>query len=344
MTQPLNTTLATPAKNNKPLSIVTIGGGTGQFALLSALRDLPNINICAIVSMADSGGSTGKLRDELGILPPGDVLKCLLALSPQREIMRDMLLKRFSADGRLQGHNAGNMLLTMLSQYAGDFPSAIQAMAEMLNVTQKILPVSTDRVTLVADLDSGQRIFGESAIDLPRTRTLSKISNIYLVPHHGDSVTAYPPVLEALKNADVILLGPGDLYTSLIPNLLVPEVAQTLKDVSAPLVYLCNIMTKHSETRGFSAEDFLSAVEKTIKRKIDHLVINNRKPEQKTLEHYLANESQLVAISDREQLEKKCRIWDVDLLDDTAGILRHSTEKMSFNLEKIIRQLSYSKN
>ena len=135
----------------KKTNIVTIGGGSGQYVLLSGLRDLKNINITAIVSMVDSGGSTGRLRDELGILPPGDALKCVLALSSNREVARKILLTRFDCDNRLKGHNAGNMLLSMLAQYAGDFPAGINALGEILNIRQnKVLPVTTDRATWAA--------------------------------------------------------------------------------------------------------------------------------------------------------------------------------------------------
>ena len=150
------------------IKITTIGGGSGQYALLSGLRDSEKIEITSIVSMVDSGGSTGRLRDELGILPPGDVLKCLLALSPQRDYARSIFLKRFSKDKRLKGHNAGNMLLTMLSRYTGSFPTGIQALGEILDTRGTILPVTTDRATLVAELTDGTRIFGENAIDVPR--------------------------------------------------------------------------------------------------------------------------------------------------------------------------------
>ena len=145
--------------------IVTIGGGSGQYVLLSGLRDVKDIEIKAIVSMGDSGGSTGRLRDELGVLPPGDILKCILALSPDREMFRKFLLRRFERDSRLKGHNAGNLLLTFLSQFAGSFPEGVKALSELLNSVGQVLPVTLDKVTLVAQLKGGQRLFGESLLD-----------------------------------------------------------------------------------------------------------------------------------------------------------------------------------
>jgi uncharacterized cofD-like protein len=165
---------------NEEQTLVTIGGGSGQFALLSGLRNLDGINITAVVSMVDSGGSTGRLRDELGILPPGDVLKCILALSPHHDIARILFLKRFIKDRRLKGHNAGNMLLTMLSQYTGSFPTGVQALGEILDAKGTILPVTIDKATLVAELTDGTHIYGETAIDIPRGTQLEKIRSVFL--------------------------------------------------------------------------------------------------------------------------------------------------------------------
>ncbi len=152
--------------------IVTIGGGSGQFALLTGLRELDDLDITAVVAMVDSGGSTGRLRDELGALPPGDILKCILALSPHGDIARSILLKRFAKDRRLQGHNAGNMLLTMLSHYTGSFPAGINALAEILDTRGTILPVTIDRATLVAELTDGSKIFGAEKTYALRLKSL----------------------------------------------------------------------------------------------------------------------------------------------------------------------------
>jgi uncharacterized cofD-like protein len=150
------------------IRVLTIGGGSGQFALLSALRDLKDIKITSVVSMTDNGGSTGRLRDELGILPPGDVLKCIVALSPLRDAAQSILLKRLNGYGKLQGHNAGNMLLTMLSRYTGSFTSAVKTLSDILEIDGTVLPATTDKATLVAELSDGSRIYGESAIDIPQ--------------------------------------------------------------------------------------------------------------------------------------------------------------------------------
>ena len=164
------------------LKVLTIGGGSGQYTLLSGLRDLHNMDITAVASMADNGGSTGRLRDELGTLPPGDILKCILALSPHHEVTRALLQKRFQGDRRLRGHNAGNMLLTMLSRYTGSFPSGVAALAEILDAGGVILPVTTDKATLVAELTDGTRIYGERAIDMPGGNNVKRSRMYFLFP------------------------------------------------------------------------------------------------------------------------------------------------------------------
>ncbi|MGD9242116.1 MAG: YvcK family protein, partial [Desulfobacterales bacterium] len=246
--------------------IVTIGGGSGQYALLAGLRDFKSLDITAIVSMVDSGGSTGRLRDELGILPPGDALKCILALSPHRDIARTIFLKRFTADRRLAGHNAGNMLITMLSRYTGSFPSGIKALAEILDVRGHILPVTIDKATLVAELTDGSRIYGETAIDMPRGTQREKIHDVFLVPHHSNTISVYPPVLKAIRQADMIVIGPGDLFTSIVPSLIVHGVKECLKKIKAPILFILNIMTKFGETHQFTGRDFVKTLEEAIGR------------------------------------------------------------------------------
>jgi uncharacterized cofD-like protein len=278
--------------------------------------------------MTDSGGSTGRLRDELGTLPPGDILKCVLALSPHRESARELLLKRFESSRRLAGHNAGNMLLTMLSQYAGSFPEGIQALAEMLDARGEILPVTTVKATLVAELTNGERIFGESAIDLPRGHQREKISSVFLVPHHTSKVSVFPPVLEKIARADLILIGPGDLYTSIVPNLLVPGVRKALQKTPARIVYLANIMTKFGETDHYYAEDFIDEVERYVGRSLDEVIYNNHRPSAQVLERYAAQKSSFVEFRNMARARQRFRLLSCDLLDTDSGVVRHDTEKL----------------
>jgi uncharacterized cofD-like protein len=316
--------------------ILTIGGGSGQYALLAGLREIDSADITAVVSMVDSGGSTGRLRDELGILPPGDVLKCILALSPHREIARAIFLKRFTGDRRLKGHNAGNMLITMLSRYTGNFPSGIQALAEILDTRGHILPVTIDRATLVAELTDGTRIYGETAIDMPRGTQREKIRDVFLVPHHSDDISVYPPVLEAIENADTIIIGPGDLFTSIMPSVIVPGVKEGLQQTKAHVLFILNIMTKFGETHQFVGRDFVNTLEETIERQIDGIIYNNRKPSLNLLERYRKQKAEFVEIDNQDGWWDDRIVHAHDLLESTAGIVRHDPQKLATLIQQIV--------
>ncbi|MBW2677723.1 MAG: uridine diphosphate-N-acetylglucosamine-binding protein YvcK [Deltaproteobacteria bacterium] len=316
--------------------IVTIGGGSGQFALLSGLRELNGIDITAVVSMVDSGGSTGRLRDELGTLPPGDVLKCVLALSPHRDIARSILLKRFLKDRRLEGHNAGNMLLTMLSQYTGSFPAGINALSEILDVGGTILPVTIDRATLVAELTDGSKIFGEEAIDIPKDNQRECIRDVYLVPHHSDTISVYPPVLKAIHRSDFIIIGPGDLFTSILPNLIVPGVKEALQATRARILFVVNIMTKFGETHEFAARDFAARLENAIGRRLDGFICNTRKPGNDILQRYESQKARFVDIDSSLDFWQTRKIHSSDLLDTSGGIVRHDSDKLTALLKTVV--------
>ena len=318
--------------------IVTIGGGSGQFILLSGIRDLEDTQITAIVSMVDSGGSTGRLRDELGILPPGDILKCILALSPYQDACRSILLKRFQKDRRLAGHSAGNMLLTMLSRYTGNFPAGVAALAEILNVDGTILPVTIDRATLVAELTDGNRIYGEEAIDLPRGTQRERIKDVFLVPHHHDSISVYPPVLDAIEKADYIFIGPGDLFTSIIPNLIVPGVKKALQKTSAKIYFTINIMTKFGETHKFSGKDFVIKLEECLGRQVNGIIGNSAKPIQKILDIYSEQKSDFVNIDTADPFWNRRNVHLEDVLDTNAMIVRHDPRKLTHIIKGIIHK------
>jgi uncharacterized cofD-like protein len=322
----------------KKQRIVTIGGGSGQFALLSGLRGLGEVEITAIVSMVDSGGSTGRLRDELGILPPGDVLKCILALSPHRDIARSIFLKRFIKDRRLQGHNAGNMLLTMLSQYTGSFPTGVQALAEILDAQGTILPVTIDKATLVAELTDGSHIYGQTAIDVPRGTQREKIRNVFLVPHYSDSITVYPPVIEAINEADHVIIGPGDLFTSIIPNLIVHGVKEALQNTNATLIYVINIMTKFGETHNFTGIDFVKRLEEYIGRQVDGIIYNSEKPDEKVLDQYREQKAEFVGIDEMDEIWANRKIYSSPMLNVTGSVVRHDSEKLALLIQEIISE------
>jgi len=322
--------------------ILTIGGGSGQFVLLAGLRDLRAIEITSIVSMADSGGSSGRLRDEVDILPPGDALKCVIALSPFREFAQKIMLKKLHGDRRLQGHNAGNMLLAMLSRYSGSFPAAINALSQILEIRGRVLPGTTEKATLVAELSDGARIYGECAIDVPDGKEREQIQDLYLVPHHGNSISAYPPVIEAIANSDYILIGPGDLFTSIIACLIVPGIKEALRQTNAKVFYILNIMTKFGETHNYKGYDFVRKLEDCLERQVDAILCNTTKPGDKLLEKYREQRAEFVEMNKIEDWKGNRLIYADDLLDASEGIVRHDSEKLASLIKKIIFQRTAS--
>jgi uncharacterized cofD-like protein len=324
----------------KKMPIVTIGGGSGQFVLLSGLRQSRRFRITSVVSMVDSGGSTGRLRGEFGILPPGDLLKCILALSPHQDLARTILLKRFTGDRRLRGHNAGNMLMTMLSRYTGSFTSGVQALGEILDVQGKIFPVTTDKATLVAELTDGSRIYGEQAIDVPQSGPREKIRSVFLVPHHANQVKVYPPVLAAIRKAAMIVLGPGDLFTSILPNLIVPGVTEALQAARAPVYYVLNLMTKYAETHRFKARDFVIELEKVLGRRVDGVVYNTAVPEKGLQAAYARQKAELVKVDRTDGWWQGRQLIAADLLDTTGGVVRHDARKLAAVIEAAAADLT----
>lgn len=315
------------------MNVVTIGGGTGQFSLLQAVKNIKNIDLTAIVSMVDSGGSTGRLRDEFGVLPPGDVLKCLIALSSLKDA-RQVLQTRFKYCEKLKNHNAGNLLLTFLSQYlGGDFGTAVEALSEILDVQGVVLPVTLDKATLAAELADGQMIFGESTIDLTHNSRLNKIKRVFLVPHHGQ-VAVNPRATQEIVTADQIIIGPGDLYTSIVPNFIVDGMREVFMRTSAPITYVVNIMTKFTETDGFKVSDFVNTVESYIGKKITNVICNNQAPRAEILAAYQKEQASLVEIDVPEIWDGR-KVWLFDLITD-GNFARHSPEKLSGAIKKVL--------
>jgi uncharacterized cofD-like protein len=316
--------------------VLTIGGGSGQYTLLSGLRDIENLGITAVASMADNGGSTGRLRDELGVLPPGDVLKCLIALSPLRDVAQKIMLKTLNGDKRLQGHKAGNMLISMLSQYTGSFSAAIKTLSELLEVSGRVLPVTTDKATLVAELVDGTRICGESSIDIPQSSQRRQIKDLFLVPHHNGSISAYPPVIKSIKNSDYILIGPGDLFTSILASLIVPGIKEAIQNTPAKILYILNIMTKFGETHNYQGTDFVQQVERYLERRIDGIICNNRKPKNRLLKKYLAEKSEFVQFDKIRRRTGDCMVYADDLLDASGSTVCHDSKKLASLIQSII--------
>jgi uncharacterized cofD-like protein len=247
------------AKNGE-YRIVVIGGGTGLSVLLKGLKKYTS-RLTAIVTVTDDGGSSGRLRAEMGVLPPGDIRNCLVALAETETLMDKVFQHRFQAGNGLQGHTLGNLLLVAMSEIAGGFISAIQEVSKVLAVRGVVLPATLEPVVLAATMENGSTVVGETRI----REHEGKIERISLVP---DQCLPVPETLKAIQEADAIILGPGSLYTSIIPNLLVKGVAESLTEAKAPLIYVSNIMTEKGETDGFTAADHLQAIKRHLNQQL----------------------------------------------------------------------------
>lgn len=300
------------------MNIVSIGGGTGLYILLRGLKKY-NCNLTAVVSMADDGGSTGKLRDEFGILPPGDVRRCIVALSESSDLMKEIFNYRFK-NGFLKDHNLGNIIITALSNIYGDV-DGIRKACTLLNIKGKVLPVTTEKVRLCAELENGEIIKGETNIDIPKHDPNLKIKKIWLEPE----AKIYRDAEKEIINADIITLGPGDLYTSVLPNLIVKGVKEAISTSNAKIIYICNLMTKAGETHGFTVKDFASEVERYLNRKIDYIIYNKaRIHDRNMLKKYKEEGKEQVEID--EDLDERFMGFDLLNLTDLA---RHDSDKLA---------------
>jgi uncharacterized cofD-like protein len=246
----------TPPAEITTAKVVVIGGGTGLSILLRGLKHYVK-NITAIVTVADDGGSSGKLRQELGILPPGDFRNCIAALADDEDLMTQLFQYRFRSGPGLEGHSFGNLFITVMAEVTGSFEKALYESGRVLNIQGTILPSTLEDVKLCAELDEGpytRKVQGESAIPAARL----PIERVYLEP---DEPKAFPPALQAILNADLIVAGPGSLYTSIIPNLLIGEIVHAIRASEAKKVYICNVATQPGETDDYSLHDHIQAIE-----------------------------------------------------------------------------------
>ncbi|MEX1063927.1 MAG: uridine diphosphate-N-acetylglucosamine-binding protein YvcK [Candidatus Paceibacterota bacterium] len=306
------------AARKKNKRVVVIGGGTGTFVVLSALRGSP-IELSSIVSMADNGGSTGRLRDQYGVLPPGDIRCSLVALSGADLILRELFNYRFSS-GDLKEHNFGNIFLSALEKITGSFDEAVKEASRILNIKGSVVPVTLDNVNLQARLASGLVIKGETNIDIPKHDPTVAIEEVWLEPQAGINPQAKKDIL----SADMIVIGPGDLFTSIIPNFLVGGVASAVKRSRAKKVFVCNLMTKLGETHGFKAQDFITTLERYLgKGVLDYVIFNRKKPSVKVLSEYQKENSHFVDIGGLDMKSKKPKYILADLID-SGKLIRHS--------------------
>lgn len=301
--------------------IVTIGGGTGLGTILRGLKKVTN-NLTAIVTVADDGGSSGRLRAEFGILPPGDIRNCLIAMADLEPLMERLMQYRFNGGTGLSGHSFGNLFITAMTGITGDFEKAIEASSQVLAVKGRVYPATLENVELNAELSDGRKINGESAIG----KSPCSIHRVYLEP---TSAKALPEAIKAIEEADVVILGPGSLYTSVIPPLLVEGITEALLTTGAPKVYICNVMTQPGETTGFAASDHLRAIiDHTGENIIDYVIINNQPVPEKARLTY-AEEGATPVVPDREKVSRLGSVPIIDSLLQTNGLVRHNADRLA---------------
>jgi len=297
--------------------IVVLSGGTGGFTVLKGLKNFSDkIEITSIVNVFDSGGSTGILKDEYGILPPGDLRRCLIALA-EDDMLRDLFTYRFT-NGCLNGHSFGNLFLTALTQISGSDIDAIKKTEKILKIKGEVLPISLDHADVNALLEDGQIIKGETNIDLPKHNGNLRIKKIYLEPE----ASLYSEAKNKILDADLIIIGPGDLYTSILPLLSVNGVFNVLKETKAKKLYICNLMTKFGETNGFKVSDFVKEVIKYTT--LDYVLVNSKLPSKNLLDKYASENSFFV------ELDRTLGISLIskDILKE-QDLIRHDSEKIA---------------
>ena len=329
--------LRAKSKLNRGPNIVAIGGGTGLATLLSGLKRYSS-RITAVVTVADDGGSSGILRREMGVQPPGDIRNCLAALSTEEPLLTKLFQYRFSAGSGLEGHSFGNLFLSALTAITGNFETAITASSRVLAVQGQVVPATNVDVRLWAELENGQRIEGESAIG----KAPSPIVRMGCLPERPP---ALPRAMEAILNADLILLGPGSLYTSLLPNLLVPELVTAIQKSNAPKLYICNLMTQPGETDGLDVSGHLRAIEAQlatlgINKKIFGAVLAQDDMEPSPLiEYYRARGAEPVICDRRELNLEGYEVMQAPLqgLRPTAT-LRHDPRSLSLAIMRFYRK------
>ena len=327
--------LMTHRRLNRGPKIVTIGGGTGLSSLLRGLKQYSS-NITAIVTVADDGGSSGRLRREIGVLPPGDIRNCLAALADEEKLLTELFQYRFNAGDGLIGHSFGNLFLTAMSDITGDFEKAIAASSQVLAVRGKVLPSTLTDVNLWVKLTDGRIIEGESSI----AKANGKIETIGCSPSNP---VALPAAVKAIEEADYLIIGPGSLYTSVIPNLLVPEIRRAIAKSQAPSIYICNIMTEPGETDGYTVSDHIRAIDRVTKGKIfDAVLVNRTLPSDAALERYARENSYPVSL-DQEAIAKLGRgIVLANVLEEevTQGYIRHNSQQLAQVLLRWYHQVS----
>ncbi len=315
---------------NKMPKLVVIGGGTGMPVLLRGIKKY-NVDITAIVTVADDGGSSGKLRHDLHIPPPGDIRNCLAALSDVEPLVEEMFQHRFQTTaGDLSGHSLGNLILAAMTNITGDFASAVKELSRVLNVKGRVLPSTDQIVVLNAEMEDGTIISGESSIP----KFGKKIQRVFLSP---DNISPLPEAIEAILEADLIVIGPGSLYTSILPNLLVPGIGKAVQVAKAKKVYICNLMTQNGETNDYAASDHVKALYRHLDGPFIHkIVINNEEIPENVKLRYKGEEAVPVKMDKDKLLKLDLEIISRPIATVEDNMIRHNPEKVAAVLYQLL--------
>lgn len=316
------------------VNVTTIWGWTGTYNVLTWLKKFDDLNLASIVTMSDSGWSTGVLRDEFGILPPWDLRRAILALSQESEVFRKLFEYRFEKKSSVSGHTVWNLLITAMADITGDFETWLIEVSKMFRVKWKVIPVTKEKSDLCVRLENGEIIEWETNIDCPVHDANLLIEEAFLKPE----VSINSRAKDVLENSDIIIIWPGDLYTSIIPNLLVKWVKESIANSEAKVVYFCNIMTKHGETTNFEVIDFVNTLEKYLwEQVIDYVVVNNWFISEEMVEKYEEEDMKKpVKLKDSSLFEwKSYKVIERDLLNET-DFVRHSPDKLASVIADII--------
>jgi len=313
----------------RELNIGCFGGGTGLPSLLGGLKNNPWLHLNAVVTMFDSGGSSGQLRDELGVLPPGDVLKCALALARNEGEARRVLLSRLPTlehHARLGGHTGGNLLLSMMEQYSGDFLAAVDGLRGLLGCKGKVWPVSVQPASVCAEYGDGTITRGEVEVDAGQTRG-NQVRRLWLEPE----VAIHPTVAEAIREFDAVIIGPGSFFTSILPPLLVRGVKDALDDMGGPIVLISNLLTEGHGMAGFTAAESARWVSEAIGRPVDVVIANTGRPSLDGLMRYAAEHKEPLELGefDSETAVVQGRFWCTD-------IARHDRRRLAFAVWSVL--------
>lgn len=316
---------------NRGPAVVVVGGGTGLSVLLRGIKNVTS-NVTAVVTVADDGGSSGRIREDLGIIPPGDLRNCLVALADTEPLMEKLFQHRFGGVGELAGHSFGNLFIAAMTEVLGDVEKALKESSKVLKVRGQVLPSTVETIRLLACMTDGSIVEGESNIPLAD----KKIEKVFISPADVEPVAAS---IEALNDADAIILGPGSLYTSVIPNLLVKGIADTLRQASAVKIYICNVMTQPGETDNYTASQHVQAIIDHVGPGIiDYVVVNVQEVAENLLAVY-AKQRAYPVLADIEELEKlKVKIVKANLISET-DLVRHDPVKLSRTIMSLVYSL-----